>query len=101
MDNIAKEINSLYNKDGYYEKYGISLLVSILIILIFFVGWAYFKIMTDIKPIKDDWFNQRCNPKVIPFAGLINKPDGMSTFQFTGENFVGCTQSILRQIRDG
>lgn len=98
MDNIAKEINSLYNKDGYYEKYGISLLVSILIILIFFVGWAYFKIMTDIKPIKDDWFNQRCNPKVIPFAGLINKPDGMSTFQFTGENFVGCTQSILRQI---
>ena len=50
MDNTAKEINSLYNKDGYYEKYGISLLVSILIILIFFVGWAYFKIMTDIKP---------------------------------------------------
>jgi hypothetical protein len=98
MSNITKDINSLYNKDGYYEKYGISLLVSILIILIFFVGWSYFKIMTDIKPIKDDWFNQRCNPRVIPFAGLINKPDGMSAFEFTGQNFAGCTQSILKQI---
>jgi len=98
MENLYKEINNLYNKDGYYEKYGISLLVSILIILVFFVIWAYYKVMSDIKPIKNDWLNQRCNPKVIPFAGLINKPDGMSAFEFTGNNFVGCTQNILEKI---
>ena len=55
--------------------------------------------MINIQPIKDDWVNQRCNPKVIPFAGLINKPDdGTSVSDFTSENFNYCIQNILTDV---
>ena len=46
----------------------------------------------------DDWANQRCNPAVIPFAGMINAPSGESVIQFTGENFEQCTQNVLGEI---
>ena len=52
----------------------------------------------NIQPILDDWSNQRCNPAVIPFAGMINAPTGESALQFTGENFEQCTQTILGEI---
>jgi len=54
--------------------------------------------MVQAQVIKDDWNNQKCNPKVIPFAGFINKPDDKSAIQFTGDNFTGCVQSILENI---
>ena len=50
------------------------------------------------KPIQDDWVNQRCSPGVMPFAGLINPPPDVSAFQFTNDNFAFCTQGILQQI---
>lgn len=98
MTNIFNDINKLYNKQGYYEKYGISVIITIIIIVIFVVIWSYFKIMNDIKPIKDDWVNQRCNPTVIPLAGFINKPDDMTNLEFTSKNFSSCTKSILRNV---
>jgi hypothetical protein len=54
--------------------------------------------MTNVQPIKDNWVAQRCNPRVIPFAGLINKPDGVSSFDFTQQNFTYCMQNILTSI---
>jgi hypothetical protein len=54
--------------------------------------------MNQLKPIKDDWATKRCSPKVIPFAGLINKPDNMSIVDFTGQNFTYCMQNILTSI---
>jgi hypothetical protein len=50
------------------------------------------------QAIKDDWINQRCKPYIIPFAGLINAPDGTSSGTFTSENFSYCTQNILQDV---
>ena len=59
---------------------------------------CYYHVQNNIQPILDDWSNQRCNPAVIPFAGMINAPTGESALQFTGENFEQCTQTILGEI---
>ena len=84
-DSIFNVINKIYNKAGFLEKYGGSLWLTIILIIVFFVAISYFNVMNNIQPIKADWLNQRCSPSVMPFAGIINKPDNQSAFEFTSQ----------------
>ena len=62
------------------------LLLTIFIFLIF-IGLNLFTVLViGIKNIKDDWPLYRCNPAVLPFAGLFGKD--------VGTNFTYCIQNI-------
>lgn len=98
MSNIYENINQLYTTTGFTEKYGSELWVTVIIIILFFIAITYFYIMNNIKPILADWDNQKCNPAVIPFAGLINNGKDTTPFEFTGQNFTYCIQGILSNI---
>jgi hypothetical protein len=98
METIFTKVNNLYNKKGFLEKYGTDVWISVIIFLIFFISTSYYHVFNNVQPIIADWDNQKCNPSVIPFAGLINKPQGMSAFEFTGNNFTGCIQTILKTV---
>lgn len=91
-------INKLYNNLTYLDQYSGSVLMFILLLIIFFIIYSYTQVMVNIQPIKDNWPVERCSPKVIPFAGLINKPDGMTINEFTQQNFAYCMQNILTSI---
>ena len=95
---LFKQINKLYNKSSFLEKYGLDVWTVIIICLIFFTLSSYFYILNNIEPIKADWENQRCSPAVMPFAGFINKGPNDSNLEFTGKNFTGCVQSILTSM---
>lgn len=97
MDTI-KDLSKLYKKSSYLDMYGGSVFMTILALFIFFIVMSYFSVMKRAKPIKKDWANQRCNPSVIPFAGLINKPPNQSAFSYTGDNFNHCLNNILASI---
>ena len=47
------------------------------------------------QTIIDDWGSYRCNPIVLPFAGMINKENGQTTSEATSQNFQYCTQNIM------
>ena len=97
--NSSRVVNELYDGLTYFDLYGSSVFVFFLLSFIVFFVCSYCYVMINIQPIKDDWVNQRCNPKVIPFAGLINKPDdGTSVSDFTSENFNYCIQNILTDV---
>lgn len=101
FDNMKKTshvVGELYKDLTYFDLYGGSVFGFFILILILFLVYAYSSVMVNVQPIKDDWVAQRCNPRVIPFAGLINKPDGVSTFDFTQQNFTFCMQNILTSI---
>ncbi len=100
MENIgiAKKIDNLYNKSKFLDKYGGSVFMCILILLIFFLILSYFWVMSHAQPIRDNWTQERCNPAVIPFAGLIMDQKNKSKLEFTAENFNGCASSILKEI---
>jgi hypothetical protein len=98
IDTTYKNINNLYTKIGFTEKYGSELWVTVIILIIFFIAIAYFYIMNNIKPIVADWENQKCNPAVIPFAGWINNGKDTTPMEFTGQNFTYCIQGILTNI---
>ena len=100
MDNIYNSINELYTKMGFLEKYGKDVFVSTFIILIFFIIFSYFYVMNRIEPIKANWVKERCNPSVMPFAGIINAPPGVNKMNYTTENFNGCLNNILASITE-
>ena len=98
MSNRRRSIHDLYKHLTYFDQYGTSvfLLIIVTICLLSIVSYCY--IITNMQSIKDDWINQRCKPYIIPFAGIINAPDGTSSGQFTSENFNYCTQNILQDV---
>jgi len=98
MDNIYKSINDLYTKLGFLEKYGKDVFVSTFIILIFLIVFSYFYVLNRIEPIKANWAMERCNPAVMPFAGIINAPPGANKINYATENFNGCVNNILASI---
>lgn len=101
MNNIqssSNKIKNLYGNVGYFNQYGGQVFLFVFLSLIVFLVFSYCAIMLSLQPIKDDWANQRCNPKIIPFAGFINKPPGKSISEFTQENFVYCVQGVLKSI---
>ena len=98
MDNELKKINKMYDKLNYFDQYSGSLVLFIVITLIILILVSYFHTMINIEPIVNDWPNQRCNPSIIPFAGFITHPEGVSATEYTAQNFNYCIQSILSNI---
>ena len=101
MDNTSNNINDiskLYSKITYFDQYGGSVVLFIVITIVVLIFVSYFHTMIHIQPIVADWPNQRCKPTIMPFAGFITRPDGMSAADYTAQNFNYCTQNILSGI---
>lgn len=100
-NNIKKGLNdieNIYKNLTYFDQYGGSVLSLFLITIIVFLLCVYCYAKTNIKPIIDDWPNQRCKPYYMPFAGFITKPANVSATDYTLENFNYCSQNILSSI---
>ena len=95
---IIDKIDKLYDNLSFMDKYGGSVFGFVIITLCVILVHVYYKFRIQWQPIKDDWVNQRCKPHVIPFAGFINKPKDRSILEFTQENFIYCTQDILKYV---
>jgi hypothetical protein len=93
-----KKLKTMYDGLTYFDQYGSSLLLCIVITIVLFLLVSYCFALIYAQPIKDDWVNQRCNPSVIPFAGIINAPPGQSATDFTKENFDYCTQNVVKGV---
>lgn len=90
---MEETINKLYNKETYLDKYGGSLIITAITMLVVFVIYSYFMISHNFGKIRANWNEYKCHPSVIPFAGLIN---GENTT--TQANFTECTQTILTYL---
>jgi hypothetical protein len=98
MDSNLNQIIKMYDKLNYFDQYGGSLVLFIVITIIILILVSYFHTMINVQPIIDDWPNQRCKPNIIPFAGFITHPEGVSATEYTAQNFNNCVQNILSSI---
>lgn len=98
VNKTIKYVNNLYDGLSYYDLYGGSVFLFFIITMIVFCVWAYCSAMQTKEQIASDWVNQRCKPQNMPFAGWITKPDGKTSFEYTGENFQYCLNNILVNI---
>ena len=95
---FAEKIKKIYEQESYLDKYGDSVVITFVILFIFFLLFSYFLVRNQIKSLKANWNENKCKPYVIPFAGFINGKQGEDSFDFTEANFTECTQSILTYI---
>ena len=93
-----KTIKKMYEKLNYFDQYGGSVVLFVIITIILIILISYCFIMINAQPIIDDWANQRCKPTIIPVAGFITHPEGVTATEYTQENFTYCTQNILSNI---
>lgn len=97
-DTFSEYFNTIYKKTTYLDKYGGSTIVTALFLFTFFIIMSYYYIEANIQPIRQNWVNERCKPQIMPFAGYINAPKGQSKSDYTSENFIQCTTSILSKV---
>ena len=97
-NNAYDEIMELYQNLSYLDIYSpfIAIFILITFCVIFLLIYLYIK--ENIKPIKDNWETERCKPYVIPFAGMVNLPEGENGLEFTAENFTYCVQNIIKNV---
>lgn len=100
MDSTMSHLSTLsllkmYKSLTYFDTYGSSVFIVIIVSMLVLLVVSYCIILIYSEDIIDNWDTKRCKPYVIPFAGLINKPDNMSSSEFTRQNFDFCTQRIL------
>ena len=91
-------INKIYDKLSYFDLYGNSVIIFILMTLFVFIVFSYCKVIQTKGDIANDWINQRCKPQNILFAGLITHPEDTTAFKYTSDNFQYCIQDILKNI---
>ena len=100
MQNNNVYINKLYEKNTYISKYGGSLFLTITILLIFIVLIIKNSLSGYFKSLKKNWKEVRCNPLLMPFAGMINAPSDESKVQYTVDNFGHCLTNILKDVTE-
>jgi len=97
---IIDNVNKIYEKSTYLERYGGSVIFSIFAVLGVAMYFVYLHIKNNSGLIKNNWSKHRCNPLYIPFAGLIMNPTNMSKLDYTTENFSDCFQVLLKDIME-
>lgn len=93
-----QDVKKMYEKLNYFDQYGGSVILFVIITILLILLVSYCFIMIHSQPIIDDWPNQRCKPNVIPFAGFITHPEGVSAIEYTSQNFTYCIQNNLSSI---
>jgi hypothetical protein len=93
-----ENIKKMYADLTYFDQYGSSVIMLIIITTVLFIAISYCYTMINIQPVLDDWPNQRCKPQYLPIAGLITHPEGVTASEYTSQNFTYCTQNILSDI---
>jgi hypothetical protein len=97
--NIGLEnLKEMYKNQTYFDQYGSSVIMLIIITFTLIVAMSYCYIMINSQPIIEDWSNQRCKLQIIPIAGFITHPEGVTATEYTAENFTYCVQNILTSI---
>ncbi len=98
IDTLDYHLCKLYQKNGYLDKYGGSLIITTLTCITFFIIFGYFYIQTHLKQIRGNWPAERCRPIILPFAGMINAPTGQSSSDYTQQNFTACMGSLFKDV---
>jgi hypothetical protein len=97
---IIERLNYLYGDKTFSGRYGIDILKVCLVIFIFMSAVTYFSLQNKLLEVKRDWPEYRCRPDVMPFAGWINAPEGVSPLEYTKQNFMECSANTTKSVFD-
>ena len=97
---IIERLNYLYGDNTFSGRYGIDIIKVCVVIFIFISAVTYFQLQNKLLDVKRNWPEYRCRPDVMPFAGWINAPEGVSPMDYTKQNFMECSANTTKGVFD-
>ena len=94
LNRIIEDIKTM----SYPDRYGTSILIFCILVIILFTACSYFQVKQDFQPIIDNWNVRRCEANVIPLAGIINAPEEESVIGYTAKNFNYCLNNMVKPL---
>lgn len=95
---LFERLNYLYGDKTFSGRYGIDIIKVCIVIFIFMSAITYFQIQNKLLDVKRNWPEYRCRPDVMPFAGWINAPEGVSPMEYTKQNFMECSTNSTKGV---
>jgi hypothetical protein len=92
------EIKNLYKKTGYLDKYGGSVVIALVIFIVFIFIFSYYYVFSFFNSVKQNWMQEKCNPKYLAFAGLISPGAQGDKFNYSAKNFDECVSETLKDV---
>ena len=97
---LVDRVNYLYGDNTFTGRYGIDIIKVCVVIFLFTSAVTYFQLQNKLLEVKQNWPEYRCRPDVMPFAGWINAPDGVSSLEYTKQNFMECSANSTKGVFD-
>lgn len=97
---VVEKLEYLYGDNTFSGRYGIDIVKVCFVILFFMTCITYFQIQNKLLDVKRDWPEYKCRPDVMPFAGWINAPEGVSPLDYTKQNFIECSAQSTKGVFD-
>ena len=85
-------ISDIYNQRGYLDVHSFDVLITVAILLAVTMSTGYANYQSMLMAIRADWDIYRCNPAVMPFAGIVMPVEGKLGKDITMENFNYCVK---------
>jgi hypothetical protein len=98
MSTVTERITSMYENRGYLAMYGIDVFYTSVILGITLGVVSYSSYKSVLAQLRVNWNAHKCNPIVMPFAGLIMPKPNQSTSETTYENFNYCIQQDISAV---
>ena len=86
---------NIYGDPSYFQENKHVVVTCVLYFLLLFIVCSYLYYLANVESIKNNWIENRCKLSIIPFAGWINAPDGMTPHEYTSQNFTFCVQNMV------
>lgn len=99
-DKLFIALSKLYGDPNYFQENKHIIIMFVLYWLILFGICSYLYYLTNVESIRNNWLENRCKMYVIPFAGLINAPEGTSVHEYTTQNFTFCVQNMVKKFTE-
>jgi len=99
-DKLFTALSKLYGEPNYFQENKHIILMFVLYWIILFGICSYLYYLTNVESIRNNWLDNRCKMYIIPFAGLINAPEGTSIHDYTTENFTYCVQNMVKTFTE-
>lgn len=95
---VDTKIISMYENIGYLGMYGTDVGLTILIFAITLAIISFSSYQSVLNQLRTNWNTNKCNPIVMPFAGLIMPSPGQTATETTFENFNYCIQQDMSSV---
>ena len=94
-------IDTLYTEATYNSRYGLDILITIIIVFTLLLIFGYFSVMNNLKSLKANWDNEKCNPINFPFVPLINRDPNKTPQEQINDNMNECIENGVNDISTG